>query len=231
MYKIIQNSKVIDVVKYPRFLRFLSTGHVAFTGKSTAQGIAGSDKSTLYSFKPIKHAGVTVASIEPITEEEFNRLSKLLKLGREISADESELAKAKRIRLLQLSADCKNKITEGFTVTLQDGNEYHFRLTAEDQLNLTSLENQYNSGATVFVYHATGAACRAFDRTDMSKILKLFRNHIRYHTTYFNIAKQYINSQVYIGRVTTFTYGEDVSECTVDPIIKSILRNSGGTIE
>jgi hypothetical protein len=51
MYKIIQNDKVIDVVQYHKFVRFLPTGHVAMTDRSSAQGIVGSDNKTLYSYR------------------------------------------------------------------------------------------------------------------------------------------------------------------------------------
>jgi hypothetical protein len=50
MYKIIQNNKVVDVVQIPHFVRFLRSGHVAFTDKTSAQGIVGSDDKTLYYF-------------------------------------------------------------------------------------------------------------------------------------------------------------------------------------
>ena len=39
MYKIIHNNKVIDVVKVPHFFKLLATGHVAFTDRTSAQGI------------------------------------------------------------------------------------------------------------------------------------------------------------------------------------------------
>ena len=52
MYKIIHNNKIIDVVDKPQFIKFLSTGRVVSTNKSTANGIIGSDK-VLYSFEPI----------------------------------------------------------------------------------------------------------------------------------------------------------------------------------
>ena len=50
MYKIMQEGKVIDVVKNPSFVKFLSSGHIAMTDKSSAQGIVGSDLKTVYSF-------------------------------------------------------------------------------------------------------------------------------------------------------------------------------------
>ena len=49
MYKIIQNNSVIDVIKYPVFIKFLKTGHITITDKASAEGIVGSD-NTPYSF-------------------------------------------------------------------------------------------------------------------------------------------------------------------------------------
>ena len=225
-YKIIQNNKVIDVVQYPRFLRFLKSG-IAITDKTSAQGIAGSDNKTLYSFKSVKGYDTVVASIEEITPEELGRLQKLLSSGQEPSADESALAVTKRKVIARLSDICKAKITAGFSVVLSDGKSYNFKLTAEDQLNLLSLENQLNTGAESFIYHATGQPCRFFNREDMAKIINIFRRYTLYHTTYFNVAKQYINSQVDIEKVNKFVYGDDVSEAIDDVVIKQILKNGG----
>jgi hypothetical protein len=225
MYKIIQNDKVVDVIQQPRFLRFLSSGHIAFTDRSSAQGIIGSDNITLYSFKPVSRKGVSVASIEKITLEEFNRLQGLLNSNQEISADESALAIAKCETIKRLSNQCKSKITAGFSVVLSDGETYSFKLTTEDQLNLMSIEGQLNAGAETFIYHATNQPCRFFLREDMLKIISTFKRHTLYHTTYFNVAKQYINSLVNIEKVNTFTYGTDVSEVVKDAVIKRILKN------
>jgi hypothetical protein len=227
LYKIINNNKVVDVVQKPRFLRFLTTGHVALSDKSSANGIVGSDDSTLYSFKPVNRKGVKIVTIEKITLEEFNRLKSLLNSGQEPSADESFLANAKRDTIKRLSNICSTKITSGFSIILSDGKEYNFKLTQEDQLNLLALENQLNAGATTFLYHATGQPCRFFSKEDMAKILNTFRRHILYHTTYFNVAKQYINAQVNIEKVNLFTYGMDVSSAVDDIVIKQILKNGG----
>lgn len=225
MYKIIQNNKVIDVVKLPRFVSFLKSGHVTITDKTSAQGIVGSDNITLYSFKPVSRKGVAVVSIEKIDQDEFSRLQRLLNSNQEVSADESALAKAKKNIISRLSNICKNKITSGFSVNLSDGESYSFRLTTEDQLNLMSIENQLNGGAETFIYHATGQPCRFFTREDMIKIISTFRHYTLYHTTYFNVAKQYINSQVSIEKVNMFIYGTDVSEATDNIVIKQILKN------
>lgn len=227
MYKIIQNNKVVDVVQIPRFVRFLSSGHVAFTDKTSAHGIVGSDNVTIYSFSPTYKNGVTVASIEKITSDEFKRLQSLLNSSGKPSVAELALENAKQTKIKNLSNQCKNKITDGFSIVLSDGIEYSFRLTTEDQLNLMMIENQLNAGVESFIYHATNDACRVFVKEDMLKIIKAFRQHVLYHTTYFNAAKQYIKSLTEIDKVNAFTYGTDIINYIDNTVLKQILKNGG----
>ncbi len=230
MYKIIQNDKVIDVVQIPRFVSFLASGHVTITDKTSAQGIIGSDNKTIYSFKPVARKDTSVVAIEKVTLDEFNRLQSLLNSNQEISADETTLSKAKRDTITKLSNICKNKITTGFSILLSDNETYDFKLTTEDQLNLMSIEGQLNTGATTFIYHATNQPCKFFSREDMVKIISAFKRHTTYHTTYFNVAKQYINSLVDIEKVNRFSYGEDVSDIVEDIVIKQLLKNGGNLV-
>lgn len=227
MYKIIQNEKVIDVVRVPQFFRVLSNGNITFTDKASAHGIVSSDGKTLYAFTPVKKRKLEIVTIEKITLTELDRLQNLLSSGKEPVADESALAKAKSTAIQRLSKLCKAKITSGFSITLSDGQMYNFKLTAEDQLNLLSIENQLNSGSTSFLYHATGQPCRFYSHEDMTKIISAFRRYTVYHTTYFNVAKQYINSLNDVMKVNMFTYGNDVAEATNEAVIKQILKNGG----
>lgn len=226
MYKIILDGKVIDIVKTPHFFRVLPTGHVAFTDKTSAQGIVGSDNKTLYAFSKLADKELDIVTIEEITIEEFNRLQSLLNSN---SGDDSnsELVKAKQRAIKRISSLCKSKITDGFSVKLSDGKTYDFKLTTEDQLNLILLENQLNAGSTTFLYHATNQPCRFFSREDMTRIIAAFKRYVEYHTTYFNVAKQYLNSQIDIEKINKFTYGTDVSSLVTDPVIKRILKNGG----
>lgn len=223
MYKIIYNNKIIDVVEAPQFVKILSTGHVALTDKNSANGIVGSD-NTVYSFESVSRPGVKVVSIEMISKEEFSRLKNLLNSDTETIADETKLIEARQTAVKNLSGICQSKITAGFKVTLSDGKSYHFRLTAEDQLNLISIENQLNSGTRSVLYHATGLPCRLFSREDMFKVIAAFRKHVLYHTTYFNVAKQYISTLVDLEKIELFAYGDDVSFATDDFEVKRILR-------
>ncbi len=229
MYKIIQNNKVIDIVKNPRFVRILSSGYIAITDKTSANGIVGSNNQTIYSFVPTERKDISVAIIEEITLEEFNRLQNLLNSKMAISADALLLEQTKQNALTQLSTFCKEAITAGFSITLSDGELYNFKLTQEDQINLLNIENQLNAGAKTVIYHATDLPCRIFTCADMTKIIKAYRSHVQYHTTYFNIAKQYLKSLTDIDKIKAFTYGTDISDKAKDPTLRYILKKGGSS--
>lgn len=226
MYKIISNDTVIDVVEHPKYTRFLSSGHVALTDKTSAHGIIGSDNWTIYSF--VTNDRFQVVTVEEINStDEFNRLKSLLNSGQVVYANESALANARRKKIDTLSDTCKNRIVSGFTIRLSNDELYNFRLTTEDQLNLTQIESQIAAGESNFVYHATNQPCKIYGKEDMSKIVKAFRKHVLYHTTYFNVAKQHINALTDIEEINLFTYGKDVSESVRNPALKQILINGG----
>ncbi len=225
MYKIIQNNKIVDVVSTPLFVKVVSPNNVILVDKYLAEGIIGSDNETLYGFAPNKHKAWDIVTIQEISEEEFNRLSSLLNSGQEITADKNSLTKAQREKIQQLSSMCNNKIVQGFSVILSDGESYGFKLTIEDQINLTLLETQLNAGESTFIYHATNQPCRSFNREDMLRIIRTFRQFVLYHTTYFNLTKQYIKSLTDIEKVRLFTYGTDISDTVNDIVLKQILKN------
>lgn len=228
MYKIIHNNKVIDVVKYPQFVSFLASGHIAMSDKISASGIVGSDGKTIFSFQP--HADYITVTIEEIDYEEFERLQSLLDSKQEISANEDVLEQARRDKIKRLSNQCKAAISAGFYIALADDTAYNFKLTPEDQLNLMSIEGQLNAGVETFVYHATNQPCRVFSRDEMIKVISAFRRHITYHTTYFNAAKQYINSLVDLEKINSFVYGTDVTAMVHNRAIKQILKNGDGSV-
>lgn len=223
MYKIIQDNKVIDIVEHPQFVRFLSTGHIAFTDKSSAQGLA--KDGILYSFDKIPKVNTIQVSIKKINKQEFSRLCSLLNSKQEIHADESALAEAQRIKIAQLSAICKNKIISGFSVKLSDNNIYNFKLTLEDQINLASIESQLIAGNETFIYHATDQPCQIFNKSDMLKIINCFKKHTLYHTTYFNAAKQYIKKLTNLEKINKFMYGTDITKTVENIVLKQILLN------
>jgi hypothetical protein len=223
MYKVIYNNKVIDVIASPQFLKILPSGQVTFTNKSLANGVAGSNNE-LYSFERVADTDIKIVSIEKIAADEFSRLQDLLNSEAEIIADNASLTERRNIAIENLSKICQTEIVNGFKVILSDGGTYHFKLTAEDQLNLLSIENQLNAGASSVLYHASGMPCKLFYREDMLKVIAAFRKHVLHHTTYFNVVKQYINTLTDAKKIETFVYGTDVSFATKDSTVKRILR-------
>jgi hypothetical protein len=219
MYKIIRANRIIDVIEYADFIRFLPSGIVIRTSKELAQGVIGSN-GTAYSFD--------TTNLKPITDKaEFNRLKDLLNSAQAVYDDVAVITDTRASKIEKLSAVCSSKITDGFDIRLSDGVRYNFRLTAEDQLNLLNIENQMTAGASTFLYHATGHPCKMFSYEDMTSIIKAFRAHVLYHTTYFNTAKQYILTLEDIEKIDRFTYGMDVSSLTDDTLVKRILKNRG----
>lgn len=225
MYKIICGSNVIDVVRHPSFIRFLTSGHITMTDKSSAQGLLGADMKTVYVFKAIPGTNYKTVTIKEISLEEFERLKGLLNSGEVISADDRALAEAKELKLKTLSNICKARITAGFKVQLSTG-EQNFKLTLEDQVNLMQFENLLLAGEQTFIYHATDEPCKIYSREDITKILKAYRAHILYHTTYFNLTKQFLKSLNDIEKVNTFNYGDDITGSVEDPVLKAIVRGA-----
>ena len=227
MYSIICENKIIDVVKNPTFIKVLPSGYISFTDKASANGIIGSDKKTIYSFESVSRKDTKVVTIKEISEEEFSRLHSLLNSGQRVTADNELLASAIMETINSLSDICNNKITEGFNIVLSDGKKHYFMLTTEDQINLLNIENQLNSGTRTFIYHAAGELCQVFSREDMLKIIKAYKKHVLYHTTYFNVVKQYIKSLNDIDKVKAFSYGMNVSWTINDKTLRNILQNGG----
>jgi hypothetical protein len=226
MYKILHDNKVIDVVRDPKFLRFLASGHIAFTDKSSANGILGSDGHTAYSFNKSSRSDIKVVKIEEISYNEFSRLRSLLNSGIEASVvDATEKAVAINNKLRQLSTICNNKIIAGFSIILSDGERYRFKLTTEDQLNLIILENQLNAGAETVLYHASDMPCKYFMREDMLKVINAFKKHVLYHTTYFNAVKQYLKTLNKVDEIASFTYGTSITHTVTNYAIRKILED------
>lgn len=228
MYKIIKDNKIIDIVSYADFIRFFPNGRIDRTCKDLAEGIVGSDLQTIYSFIPITGQNYDTVSVKEISLEEFNKLSSLLNSNQEIYDNTNFVIQTRNKAIKKLSDICKNKIEAGFNIKLSDGLFYNFKLTTEDQLNLLSLENRLCSDEESFIYHATGQPCRVFAKDDLLMIIKAFRKHVLYHTTYFNTAKQYINSLDNIKRIENFTYGDNLSTFATSKVIKQIIKNGDG---
>lgn len=89
---------------------------------------------------------------------------------------------------------CNAYIELGVDIELSDGNTYHFSLSIEDQQNIKNAVDVANLTQSSVPYHADGELCTMFSIADINKIYINSIMHITYHTTYFNMLKNYIQN-------------------------------------
>lgn len=220
MYKVIVDGHIVDLVENVQYIRFLPSGHIAFTDKTSAQGFIGSDGETIFDIS------LDNARLEDVSDKDVVKLKTMLESGIELTANVSELEKIKEAVIEKMASLCQQKITSGFDLVLSNGQTYWFTLTVEDQLNLRMIENQLNSDKQVFIYHAAELPCETFSKEDMIKIINKANSHIVFHTTYFNSLKYYIKELTDITKINEVVYGTDLSNYVANPVIKNILEEA-----
>lgn len=107
-------------------------------------------------------------------------------------------------KIIEMSAICQTTITNGI-----DYNNEHYRLSAVDQINLTSLHALAKDGQSV-PYHADGQICRIYTPEEMIGLAQAGIQWITYHTTYFNLLKHQILEMSTIEEVEAVTYGMEL---------------------
>ena len=129
-----------------------------------------------------------------IDEEEYNTLYEAVEKGEEIELpteqeipqeepnidpnEEITVEFIKNVKLNEISSICNKVITGGFDVELSDKKTYHFSLTTQDQLNLTTLSAMVQSGEKEIPYHADGELCKFYSAADVMTIISLSLIHI-----------------------------------------------------
>jgi len=210
-YQKANNILLVCDSKNAEYVRF---GNILYRDKSWMPPVVKNDK---YKYEE--------ADIINITEEEYNALLSAIKRNEEIKVitDEEIVEEVKEdiveeekditvdyvknVKILDMSIECNKTITDGFDITLSDGNLYHFSLSMEDQINLLNINNTINTSNDKIIYHADGERCRYFSREDMKMIIDKALKFKTYHTTYFNGLKSYIQSLNDIIVINNITYG------------------------
>ena len=130
-----------------------------------------------------------------------------------------------------MSATCNRLIENGVDVTLSDGETYHFSLTTQDQLNLTTLDAMVRSGQTQIPYHADGELCKFYSAEDITAIVQAAKELTSYHITYFNSLQCYIKSLDSIEEIGAVVYGMPVPGEYQSDVLKAMLAAMGGNDE
>lgn len=182
----------------------------------------------------------TTVKIVVIEKDEYDTLFEAIETGKEIEITDEEpdiqeelpqidpdeevtIEYVKAVKSAEMSATCNKIITNGFDAILSDGENHHFSLTIQDQLNLITLSSMVAAGETVIPYHADGELCKGYSVEDITTIINTATSFKTYHVTYFNSLKVYIDSMNDINEVNNVVYGIDIPEEYQSDVLKQLL--------
>lgn len=182
----------------------------------------------------------TTVKIIVIEKDEYDTLFEAIETGKEIEITDEEpdiqeelpqidpdeevtIEYVKAVKSAEMSATCNKIITNGFDAILSDGENHHFSLTIQDQLNLITLSSMVAAGETVIPYHTDGELCKGYSIEDITTIINTATSFKTYHVTYFNSLKVYIDSMNDINEVNNVVYGIDIPEEYQSDVLKQLL--------
>lgn len=179
------------------------------------------------------------ADIVSIDEEEYNALVAAFETNEKIEIEAEEpidniteevpeemtVAFIKDAKIKEMKSTCRSTIENGIDVVLSDGETYHFSLTTQDQLNLTTLSAMVSAGETSIPYHADNEPCKYYSVEDILIIITEAKNHIAYHTTYYNSLKLYISSLRSINTISAIVYGCEIPEKYQSEVLVTLLNS------
>ena len=132
-----------------------------------------------------------------------------------IDRDSIEFVRQSKIN--EMSYACRKAIESGIDLQIQ-GENRHFSLTTQDQLNLMTL-SATGEGAP---YHADGQECTFYSAEEIQQLMAAMNKHKTYHTTYYNSLKNYINSLQTIEEIAAITYGIEIPDEYKSEVLKVI---------
>lgn len=131
--------------------------------------------------------------------------------------DDGAIDFVRQSKLSEMSYACRKAIESGFDLQIQ-GENRHFSLTTQDQLNLMTL-SATGEGAP---YHADGQECTFYSAEELQQLMAAANKHKTYHTTYYNSLKNYINSLQTIEEIAAITYGIEIPDEYKSEVLKVI---------
>ena len=242
-YKVIKDNNIVDVLNKITFVKIQVAHNILIIcSEKFAQGIVSSNGVDIWFVDGLIKENVNnYPSVElvEIDEEEYNILRDALagdefievleepeEQPEEDEPTEDELntvAFVKEAKIKEMKNVCRSKIESGVDIVLSDGDTYHFSLTTQDQLNLSTLSALISSGETSIPYHADGEPCKYYSVEDVSAIISTAREHIIYHTTYYNSLKAYISSLRSINTIGAVVYGCEIPEKYQSEVFQALL--------
>lgn len=235
-YKLVLDNTIIGAVTSNNFIRF-STVAQRFVRTDEELGEYLEYNGVIYRsswMRPIvRQKNYIEALVLEITEEEYNIFAKAIEQNQIIyddtqyeegqnepennPIDDSTLEFIRSSKLNEMSYACRKAIESGFDLQIQ-GENRHFSLTTQDQLNLMTL-SATGEGAP---YHADGQECTFYSAEEIQQLMAAANKHKTYHTTYYNSLKNYINSLQTIEEIAAITYGIEIPDEYKSEVLKVI---------
>lgn len=244
-YKIIDlnKEKFIGVATSQDFRRYQTKNRIfVFCDVETAQYIECENKLYRALWMTPETSNIVdreIVDVVEIGEEEYNTLQHSIEVEEFIQKEEFEgiqqtvevdnkkdvsLEYVIQSKIDEMSVCCRNAIYSGFSIVLSDGNEYHFSLTIQDQINMSDAASLIASGEDRIPYHADSCPFTYYSKDDMLSIIKEATRYKTYHNAYFNSLKAYINTITDIIDVSVIFYGIEVPKQYQSDILLSITN-------
>lgn len=236
-YKIIQDKNCVGIANSNSFILYQPQIH-SFTAADETTGDLVEYKNKFYRglwMKPMTTditINYTIADIIEITKEEYIAFKEAFKEN-EIIEEETKVEPEyiepyvepekegvdfiRQSKLNEMSYACRQAIESGIDLQIQ-GENRHFSLTTQDQLNLMTL-SAMNEGVP---YHADGQECTFYSAEELQQLMAAANKHKTYHTTYYNSLKNYINSLQTIEEIAAITYGIEIPDEYKSEVLKVI---------
>lgn len=159
----------------------------------------------LVSFEAGDYQHQHITGDDPVWQIEFTNAEPVV-------PPEPSLEELRARKVEEINVAANDAITSGVTVMTTYGEE-HFRLTADDQANLTNISLMLAAGRiTAYPYHADGKTCMLYSGEDLARICNASIAHATYHTTYCNLLKVWVNREDDEGVVQGIYYGAELPE-------------------
>ena len=238
-YKLINDNTLIGVIHSGAFVKESANGARLFYSDEVRgefvdyNGLLYRD----YWMVPTQSSrNYTLINIIEITKEEYDTIKTAIDNNETIIIDDDDdepyvepepvedpditVEYVRESKLREMSITCRQIIEAGFDLELR-GENHHFSLDTQDQLNLISLSAMAQTQQLI-PYHADGEQCIFYTNEEMNEIVETATAFKIYHTTYYNALKGYINSLETIQDIAAIQYGVEIPEEFKSDVLKAL---------
>lgn len=229
-YKIIENNTFIGIANSNNFIAYQNANHM-FIGADEETGDLVECNNKFYRglwmkpINPLVTITYEIADIIEISYEEYTDFQAAIDNNETIEYEEEifvipeqppindpemGLEFIRSSKISEMSYNCRTTIEAGIDLELR-GEIHHFSLTAQDQLNLMSL-NLLTQTESLIPYHADGEECVFYTAEEITQIIDAATSFKNYHLAYYNALKAYINALNTIEDIAAIEYGTPIPD-------------------